>query len=156
VTLTQRSGYPFDGSIAFELRTRKALDFELALRIPAWAAGASLAVNGRRVDAAPAPGRFARVSRTWIDGDRIELDLPLRARLEAIDEAHSDTVALLSGPLLLFPVVDQPPTVTRSQLLSARKTSAQNWEAASEGGPIRLLPFTAIGDESYSTYLKVS
>ncbi|HLQ12733.1 MAG TPA: beta-L-arabinofuranosidase domain-containing protein [Steroidobacteraceae bacterium] len=156
MTLTQRSGYPFDGTIAFELQTRKAVDFELALRIPAWAAGASLSVNGRRLDAAATPGRFARVSRSWNDGDHIELDLPLKARLEAIDEAHSDTVALLSGPLVLFPMVDRPPTVTRSQLLSVRKTGAQNWEAASEGGPVRLLPFTAIGDESYSTYLKVS
>ncbi len=156
ISLRQRSDYPFEGSIAFDLQSAKARDFELALRIPAWAEGASVAVNGRRVDAAPGPGRFARISRTWTNGDRVELDLPLKPRLEAIDAAHADTVALLSGPLVLFPMVDQPPTVTRSQLLSARKTGSQNWQAASAGGPIRLLPFTAIGDEAYRTYLKVS
>jgi DUF1680 family protein len=91
-----------------------------------------------------------------MNGDRVDLDLPLKPRLEAIDAAHADTVALLSGPLVLFPMVDQPPTMTRSQLLSARKTGAQNWQAASAGGPIRLLPFTAIGDEAYCTYLTVS
>ena len=61
---------------------------------------------------------------------RVELDLPLEPRLEAIDEAHPDTVALLSGPLVLFPMVEKPPGVTRSQLLSVRKTGAQSWEAA--------------------------
>jgi len=153
LSLTQRSGYPFDGAIALELQTSKAVHFELRLRIPAWAEGASLAVNGRRVDAAPEPGRFAGLARTWKSGDRIELDLPLAPRLEAIDEAHPDTVALLSGPLVLFPMVETPPAVTRSQLLSVRKSGAQSWELAARSGPVRLLPFTAIGDEPYCTYL---
>ena len=156
MTLRQRSDYPSGGTIALEWQAAKPLDFELALRIPAWADGASLAVNGRRVEAAPGAGRFARISRTWRDGDRVELELPLKPRLEAIDAAHADTVALLSGPLVLFPMVDQAPTVTRAQLLSARKAGAQDWQVASAGGLLRLLPFTAIGDEAYCTYLKVS
>jgi DUF1680 family protein len=154
--LTQRSDYPFDGAIVLDLQSRNSVDFELALRIPAWADGATLAVNGKRVDAAVTPGRFAKLSRTWKSGDRVELALPLKPRLDAIDEAHTDTVALLSGPVVLFPMVDRPPNVTRSQLLSARKTGSQKWQAASEGDPVTLLPFTAIGDEAYSTYLKVS
>jgi DUF1680 family protein len=107
------------------------------------------------VDAAPEPGRFARLSRTWRNGDRVELHLPLKLRLEAIDEAHPDTVALLSGPLVLFALVGEPPRVTRSQLLSVRKTGSQSWEGASDSGPLRWLPFTAIGNEAYSTYLTI-
>src|SRR5260221_1227058 len=153
LSLTQSGGYPFEGVVALELQASKAVDFELHLRIPAWAAGASLAVNGRRTDGASAPGRFARLSRTWKNGDRVELDLPLTPRLEAIDEAHADTVALLSGPLVLFPMVESPPALTRSQLLSVRKTGAQSWEMATRNGPVRLLPYTAIGDEAYCTYV---
>src|SRR5260221_11643713 len=81
ISLRQRSDYPFEGSIAFDLQSAKARDFELALRVPAWAEGASLAVDRRRVQPAPGPGRFARISRTWTNGDRVELDLPLKPRL---------------------------------------------------------------------------
>ena len=156
VTLTQRSEYPFDGAITFDIQAQKSVDFTLALRIPAWAEGASLAVNGRRVQDALAPGRFAMLPRTWRTGDRVELLLPLKLRLEAIDETHSETVALLSGPLVLFPIGENPPALGRAQLLSARRTGAQSWEVASESGSTRLLPFTAIGDEAYCTYLSVS
>jgi uncharacterized protein len=156
LSLTQRSDYPFEEAIALELQASKPVDFELQLRIPAWAGGASLAVNGRQLDAALTPGQFARVARTWRNGDRIDLRLPLKPRLEAIDEAHPDTVALLSGPLVLFAMVEKPPQLTRSQLLSVRKTGSQSWEGASAGGTLRWLPFTAIGDEAYSTYLTLS
>jgi DUF1680 family protein len=156
VSLTQRSDYPFDEAIVFELKASKAVDFELQLRIPAWASNASLAVNGRRMDTALAPGSFVGLARTWKNGDRVELHLPLTPRLEAIDEAHPDTVALLSGPLVLFAMVEKPPRLTRSQLLSIRKSGTQSWEGASDSGPLRFLPFTAIGDEAYSTYLTAS
>ena len=34
----------------------------------------------------------------------MELELPLKMRLEAIDAQHADTVALLRGPLVLMAV----------------------------------------------------
>jgi DUF1680 family protein len=156
VSLTQKTLYPFDSHIQFQIAGPSPKDFVLNFRIPAWAEGASLSVNGKRVQDSPAPGRFASVRRQWKTGDRIDLDLPLAKRLEPIDPRHANTVALLCGPLVLFAIGDTSPAVTRQQLLAAAKTEKNNWRAETAGTPLTLMPFTAISDELYSTYLRVS
>ena len=156
IEMTQRSSYPFESAIEFEIQTSKAAEFSLNLRIPAWASGASVAVNGRKVESSIAPGSFATVQRGWKSGDRVGLELPLRSRLEAIDSQHADVVALLAGPLVLFPITEVPLAVTRNQLLSAKKVGSQEWRAETAAGPAKLVPFTAIEEEQYSTYSKVS
>ncbi len=155
IELTQKSEYPYDPQVQFEVKTSKPTEFAVSLRIPAWAEKASIAVNGKRVSSPPQPGTFARISRKWKTGDRIELELPLTTRLEAIDAQHPETVALLAGPLVLFAVTEAEPKVARAQLLAAKKTGPRNWEVATAGGAMKMLPFTAIGDERYSTYLRV-
>ena len=98
--LTQKSEYPYDSQVQFEVKASKRAEFAVNFRIPAWAEGASVSVNGKR-EAALA-GNFARVKRKWKSGDRIEVELPMKARLEAIDPQHGETVALLVGPVVLF------------------------------------------------------
>jgi DUF1680 family protein len=137
------------------VQTSKPREFALNFRIPAWAAGASISVNGRRADVAAVPGRFATIRRSWKAGDRVEVDLPLALRLEAVDARHPETVALLSGPLVLFAVGDPPAGLTRAELLAAKRTGGQSWEVATRLGRMKMLPFTAITDEQYSTYLQV-
>jgi hypothetical protein len=103
------------------------------------------------------PGTFAAISRQWHDGDRIDLQLPRKARLEAIDLRHPDTVALLFGPLVLFAITNgQEAALTRSELLSATQKGKQVWEVGTQRDPLKLLPYIAIDDEEYSTYLRVT
>jgi hypothetical protein len=80
----------------------------------------------------------------------------MKARLEEVDRQHPETVGLLVGPVVLFAVTDREPRVTRAQMLAVNKTDAQNWQVETADGPMRMLPFTAIGDEPYSTYLRVT
>jgi uncharacterized protein len=154
IELTQNSEYPFDGQVQFEVKTAQATEFAVNLRIPAWAEKASVSVNGKRQPAQA--GGFARVQRVWKNGDRIELELPLTMRLEAIDPQHADTVALLAGPVVLFAITEAQPPITRAQLLAAKKTGPQSWEVSTGNGSVRMLPFTAIGEEQYSTYVRVT
>jgi len=154
IALTQNSEYPYDSHVEFEVKASVPADFAVNLRIPAWAEKASISVNGRRQDA-PA-GTFARVQRQWKNGDRIELELPIANRLEAIDAQHPDTVALMNGPLVLFAITDAAPEVTRAQLLAASKSGRQKWQVESATGALTMLPFTEIADEPYSTYLRLS
>ncbi len=156
VELTQRGEYPFDSRVQFALRLLQPSSFAINLRIPAWAKGASINVNGKRIPDVAWPGRFARVERIWKSGDRLELDLPLARQLEPIDAKHLDTVALMNGPLVLFAMGEQAGAVTRAQLLAAQKTAAQQWQIQTAKGPVQLLPFTAIDEGPYTTYLRVS
>ena len=153
VSLTQKSEYPYDAQVQFELKASKAAEFAVNLRIPAWAEGASVSVNGKRE--AVLAGTFVTVWREWKDGDRIEVELPLKARLESLDPQHPDTVALVVGPVVLFAVTDGELKVRRSQLLAAKKTGAQGWQVETAGGVVKMMPFTAIEDQEYTTYLRV-
>jgi hypothetical protein len=55
----------------------------------------------------------------------------------------------------VFAVTSTPPVVTSRQLLAAKKTGLQNWQVETAAAPLNMLPFTAISDEQYSTYLLV-
>jgi DUF1680 family protein len=156
VALTQESLYPFETTVQFKVQASSGRAFALSFRIPAWASGASISVNGRPWRTETAPGTFVTVQRSWNTGDRIELDLPMTTRLEAIDSQHPETVALCFGPLVLFAITDTPPSVSRADLLAATRLDRQTWQAQTAGAPLKLLPFTAIGDEQYSTYLRVT
>jgi DUF1680 family protein len=153
-SLQQTSAYPLDSSLQFKIHAAQSKNFTLHFRIPAWADSPTLLVNGKRTTALVAPGNFASISRVWKNGDRVELDLPMRTRLEPIGKRHPNTVALLSGPLVLFGVEGFNRAITRSQLLAARKTTRNEWQAETGSGPMILRPFFTIADEPYSTYFK--
>ena len=155
VRLTQRGAYPFETTVQFELAASRPTEFALHLRIPAWADAATVSVNGKRQPLELAAGAFASVRRTWQLGDRVELGLPMKLRLAAVDQQHPDTVAVLYGPLVLF-AIGPLPGVTRQQLLAAKRMALRKWQIETASGPVVMLPFVAIGDEEYSTYLRVS
>ena len=160
LSLTQEGEYPYEDRVAFTVTASQPTAQTLHFRIPAWAQGSEVFVNGTRQPGLAVPGKFAAIRRTWKTGDRIELELPLRTHLESIDPQHADTVALLRGPIVLMPVKETPtsklPTITRDQLLAARRVSEQSWQANSANGPVTLLPFTRLGSRPYTTYVKVS
>jgi hypothetical protein len=153
ISLTQKGGYPFDGAVWFDVAVSKPAEFAVHLRIPAWAEGASIFVNGKLEPSSVAAGKFATIRREWKKGDRLEVDLAMKLRLEPIDEQHPETVALLCGPLVLFAITDNLSAVAASQLLAAKKNGRQSWKVEIAGGTMSMLPFTAIEDQQYSTYL---
>ncbi len=158
--LTQATKYPLDGSVQVQVSGSRPSDYTIYLRIPAWAApDPVLSVNGQRVSESVQPGTFAAVRRTWKDGDRIELELPMPLRLEAVDANHPNLMALLRGPLVLFALADSQPSFGKAALLQARpmNNSMGDWIANStEGTPITMRPFMNIDKENYSTYVKVT
>ena len=100
VALTQDTGFPWDGHVAVTVTTPG--QFAIRLRIPAWAEGARLSVAGRPPEEA-APGRYLEVARHWQAGDRLELLLPMEARLveaHPLVEELRNQVAVLRGPVL--------------------------------------------------------
>jgi hypothetical protein len=157
IALTQSGEYPLEGKIAITLRASRPADFALRLRIPAWSAqhAPAISINGVPV-APPMLTGFATIQRRWKDGDRIDLDLPLPLRGEAIDAEHPDTVALMRGPLVLFAINGDSPLVTRRELLSAVRVPQQTaWRVKTGAGDLLLRPFFEIGDERYSTYVSI-
>jgi len=155
--LKQETQYPFDNKIQIQVSGSQARDYAIYLRIPSWATSDSvLSVNGKRVSDPVQPGSFAAIRRTWKDGDRIELELPMPLRLETVDANHPNLVALVRGPLVLFAVADSQPAFDRNALLQAKaaNNSKGDWLAtAADGSSVSMRPFMNIDKESYSTYL---
>ncbi len=71
------------------------------LRIPAWAVdGGTVEINGEALPAFAGPGSYLKISRTWKDGDKIELKLPMRLHTEPL-LGDSTQQAVLYGPIVL-------------------------------------------------------
>jgi DUF1680 family protein len=151
-TLTQSGDYPREGNIRLDLRANRSANFNLRLRIPAWAQQQEGSAPTIRVNDAPVRistnAGFVALERTWKDGDRLELSLPMPLRLQPIDSRHPGTVALMRGPLVLFALAENP-SVKREQLLAAQRADHDIWTC----GAVRFSPFTAIDRERYSTYV---
>jgi hypothetical protein len=152
--LTQETQYPFAETVVMHFSSPVPVEQTLYVRIPKWAERAVVAVNGKRISEAE-PGSFTAIKRTWKDGDRIELELPMSMRLETVDRQHPNLVALVRGPLVLFAISDSQASFERNALLNAGRVSGTDfdWAATNRlGKPVVLRPFMNIADESYSTY----
>jgi hypothetical protein len=96
VHIAEETDYPFRDSVKFTINPSTPLAFPLQLRIPAWASGTAIAVNGKP-ETQPAPGSFARIERTWKPGDRIEIKFPMNPRTS---RWFNDSMAIERGPLV--------------------------------------------------------
>jgi DUF1680 family protein len=157
-SLTLKTDYPNAGRIQFDLAMARPENFTIYVRVPGWAGPkTSLEVNGKRIANELTPGKFVALSRMWKDGDRVEFEIEMPLRLEAVDDANPNTVALMHGPLALFAIGNSFPDMTRDQLLGATLSaqSSDDWTVHARGGTMTLRPFAAIKDEDYRLYQKV-
>lgn len=95
ITITQTTGYPFKGSIHLQVDPQEPAEFPLLLRIPNWADGTSIQVNGSTT-ADIKPGTFARISRTWKSGDHVDLLFPMHVRTSTW---INNSLGIQRGPL---------------------------------------------------------
>jgi len=96
VQVVEETGYPFHGNVRFTINPASPLSFPMQFRIPAWAAGATIVVNGQAAPAL-APGSFSRIERTWRSGDRVEITFPMKPR---VSRWFNDSLAIERGPLV--------------------------------------------------------
>ena len=157
--LVQRTKYPYVPHAGMEFSLDRAARFDLSLRIPAWAgARTAVAVNGKRLHAEIAPGRFFTINREWKNGDRLDVEFAMPLRLEAVDPQHPDLVAPVWGPLALF-MLEGAPAIIGKKALTAIRQSAEGsaeWTANAAAGKLRLKPFADIGTETYRLYNRTS
>ena len=98
-SLVQETRYPADGSVTMELKIPESEKFTLDVRIPAWSKATKLTVNGMPVNDL-LPGSYVHINRNWKAGDKINLELDMRGRLEVI-EGKPSYQAIVRGPLVL-------------------------------------------------------
>lgn len=82
VSFEEQTHYPFSDSIELVIHSSKKVQFPLYLRIPGWCAEATVVINGQPQQTNLKPDAYARIHRTWKDGDRITLLLPRHLKVK--------------------------------------------------------------------------
>lgn len=99
--LRQETSFPDVDSTRLFLQLAEPREFALRVRRPEWLAGQmKVRLNGRDWPTSATREPFINIARTWSDGDRVEIALPMRTRVEQLPDG-SDYVAFAHGPLVL-------------------------------------------------------
>ncbi|MBW8764567.1 MAG: glycoside hydrolase family 127 protein, partial [Microbacterium sp.] len=100
VALTVTTAYPHDGAVRVRIDHSVDRPWALSLRVPGWAAGATLTVG---TDARPVDPGVITERREWQAGDEVVLRLPMQPRFTFPDgriDAVRGCVAVERGPLV--------------------------------------------------------
>ncbi|MFI2755067.1 glycoside hydrolase family 127 protein [Cellulomonas sp. P22] len=101
VAVRVETAYPADGRVRVTVLEDATVPWTLRLRVPDWATGAVLTVDGERREAEPG---YAAVTGAFAAGDVVELDLPVVARWTTADprvDALRGAVAVERGPVVM-------------------------------------------------------
>ncbi|MBB2910799.1 hypothetical protein FHS43_002062 [Streptosporangium becharense] len=109
LTLRLETGYPWSGRVTAHVVEGRAA--RISLRVPSWAAGATLSHGGT---SRPVEPGYATAEGDWRPGDRIDLDLPMQPRWTFPDrrvDAVRGCAAVERGPLVYCAesAGDEPP-----------------------------------------------
>jgi hypothetical protein len=96
VRVSEVTEYPFRDRVQIEIHPERELNFPLKLRLPMWARGATVNVNGKSATSTTRDG-FIVLTRTWRSGDR--LDITFDFATQAIRGFHN-SVSIEHGPLV--------------------------------------------------------
>ena len=101
ITVIQNTRFPEEEGSVLLIRSSSPERFSLAVRSPGWSAGFKVLVNGQDVTPAnTASSSYAIIDRTWNNGDRVEVKLPMKFNIEELPNVPN-YVAILRGPVLM-------------------------------------------------------
>jgi DUF1680 family protein len=155
VTIEQSTNYPAED--ASRITIRSGGKFALKVRVPAWAGGAAVRVNGRSADPAKT-GQYAVIERHWKDGETVDVVVPQPFRTLPIDESHPDVVALLRGAVM-YVALDpweglNETTVPLPSALKPVKGRSDCYVMVVDGKDLVFVPYFDVQLESYHTYFR--
>jgi DUF1680 family protein len=100
VRLVQETRFPEEDTLRLTVHATQPTKVALRVRVPYWADGGSASLNGRRLDGFAGPASYFVIDRTWRDGDRLEVTLPMRLHVAPMPD-DSSVQAVMYGPLVL-------------------------------------------------------
>ena len=101
VSVRQETKFPESDKTVLKFKTDKPATFALKIRHPAWATdGIKISVNGIKQKIESTPGSYATVQREWRNGDKVEIQLPMKLHTEFLPGTTNE-IALLYGPIVL-------------------------------------------------------
>lgn len=102
VTITEETNYPFNGTVTLKISAPKAVKFPLEIRIPGWAANATITYRDKSLTAKGGSG--IKIEEKWKNGDQIVVEIPMDIRVE---NRYNNSVSVLRGPLYFSLRIDK-------------------------------------------------
>ena len=175
--IKQATRFPEEQGTTIFITADKPTQLAIKLRIPYWAEGGSVRVNGTAIPAFSSPSSYLTLSRLWKTGDKIELSLPMKLHIDRMPDDET-MQAVMYGPLVLagrFDAVSQNQTYgtmgprgeqNKVPDLIAKSMAATSviehdpkqpnyFRAIDQSEPINLVPLNQIIHERYAVYWKV-
>jgi DUF1680 family protein len=120
LVLTQKTGYPWNGSISISFEEVPEQELSVFLRIPGWCRNAGIMLNDKPASVIPATGEYAELRRKWMKEDQISLKLEMKTKLieaNPLVEETRNQVAVKRGPVVYcLESVDIPQEVKISDI----------------------------------------
>ena len=186
VRLLQETGFPLEAGTTLTVHCSKPAAFALRVRVPYWATGANaVALNGKALEGFAAPGGYYVLERTWKDGDKLALKLPMSLHTHPMPDDPS-LQAIMYGPLVLVGRLGSAgltPATLRAEPTKPRNipnypleavpvpgfkasggladwikpaTAPLEFRTAGQTQDVDLVPFYRLFDERYAVYWKLS
>jgi uncharacterized protein len=102
IKVHQKTKYPWHGDVQLTVTPAQPAEFTLYVRIPAWASGATVAVNGEPEAKVPV-GEYLPIRRKWKPDDRVSINLPMETVAVAANPRIAEDrgkVAVSRGPIV--------------------------------------------------------
>ena len=174
----QETRFPEQQGTTLIVTAQTPTPLAINLRIPYWAQGGSVRINGATLPAFSSPGSYLTLNRDWKTGDKVEINLPMGLHVDPMPD-DATIQAMMYGPLVLagrFEAVgkdlqygdyepkNHPPIKVPDILADANRPTAWvepdakeslTFHAAGQSQPVTMVPLYQITRERYAVYWKV-
>src|SRR4029078_10685842 len=79
VRVVEETYFPFEEAVTFRVMPEREVAFPLLLRVPDWANGVTMTLNGVLVETVPGR-RLIEISRNWKEGDTLAISFGAAVR----------------------------------------------------------------------------
>jgi DUF1680 family protein len=171
--LRQETSFPSQQGTLLRVKVEEPQLRTIHIRIPSWVGdGGEVKINGKPLEAFGQPGSYLAITRTWHDGDKVEVSLPMKL-WESPLPGDETLTAKMYGPMVLAGVMGDGPkdgpmkiagydTVAKGAGPAAPAPKAVAMEVSSasalqfKSGGMDVKPLYRIADEKYAVYWKTA
>ena len=147
--------------LKFSVKCDKPVRFTLSLRVPEWAKGVELEVNGKNT-AAPVKDGWLDITADW-QNDSVQVFFPSELRAEALPDMP-ELMSVVDGPIVLAGIIGSDCGITGADKLNEQfmpqmehtygtfPWRQNSWRTRNQPQSVMFRPLYEVTDEEYTVY----
>jgi DUF1680 family protein len=165
--VTQRTLFPEEQGSTITVHSTHPEERTIYLRIPYWASGARVSINGKNPNLPTKPSSYLAIRRKWKEGDVLHLTLPMKIHAQAMPDDPT-LQAIMFGPIVLAGVMDDKTPIAKdlnTGYLREAASEPEKWLKpvggepltfrAAQDRPLTFIPLYKIIDQRFGVYWNI-